>query len=195
MSFERLCIDLPVEPLLARIDPAWWNAITIRQDFLGSAHHATQCIYLRGPAGFSVDEYFTDLTSVDYPVLPSVIDVLMPVLRPVLTALRWIELGRVLLVRLPACTALEPHIDEGAYAAHFERYHVVLSSNERCALVVDEVEQHMAPGEAWRFDHRKTHYAYNAGTTDRVHLIIDAVPYGGSDGVGPSNAGPHGPDA
>lgn len=190
MNFERLCTDLPVAPLLAAIQPDWWRHITIRQDFLGSAHHATQCIYLRGPAGFSFEECFVDHTSIDYPLLPSVIDVLMPVLRPVLRALRWVELGRLLLVRLPAGAALEPHIDEGAYAEHFERYHVALSTNEQCALVVDGEAQPMAAGEAWRFDHRKTHHAYNTGSTDRVHLIIDAVPYRSSDGVSTRLAGP-----
>lgn len=176
MRFERICEGLPVEPLLQLIDanPDWWNAITIRQNFLGSAHHQTQCIHLRGPTSFVFEDAFMRTETLDYPLLESCIDALMPVLRPLLTAIDWSDLGRILIVRLPPGCALDPHVDEGRYAAHFARFHVALRANDQCALVVEDQPQHMAPGEAWWFNHRTTHSAHNHGDTERIHLIVDA---------------------
>jgi hypothetical protein len=177
MSFERICEALPVAPLLDVIDahPDWWNEIVIRQIFLGSAHHMTQSIHLRGPTSFTYEDAFLSTVTLDYPLLEPLMPVLMPVLGPLLSAIGFKELGRVLIVRLPAGGALDSHIDQGAYAEYFTRYHVALRTNEDCALVVDDEPQHMAVGEAWRFDHRKMHYAVNRGDIERIHLIVDAV--------------------
>lgn len=175
--FTQVCEALPVEPLMQLIDanPDWWQQITIRQQFLGSAHHATQSIHLRGPTSFTFDDVFLDTASLDYPLLARCIDALMPVLRPLLRAIQWRELGRVLIVRLPAGAQLDEHVDEGRYAKHFARFHVPLRTNEQSALVVEDSHLLMPAGEAWWFNHRRSHWAYNAGETDRVHLIVDAV--------------------
>lgn len=177
MNFECVATDLETGPLLAQLDanPDWWRHITMRQDFLGSAHHATNCIYLRGPLGFTIEEYFQDLSAIDYPLLPEVLPALMRVMKPLLDAIQWAELGRILIVRLPAGYALDEHIDQGDYARHYSRFHVPLATNEQCELRVGGEAQHMETGEAWWFDHHKPHYAHNKGETDRVHLIVDAV--------------------
>lgn len=176
MNFERICDGLDVEPLLQLVDanPDWWNEITIRQEFIGSAHHATQAIHLRGPASFTFDDVFVDTGAHDYPLIVPTLDALMMVLRPLLTAIDFTDIGRVMIVRLPAGGELDPHIDQGRYAAHYQRFHVALRTNDRCALVVDGETQHMAAGEAWWFDHRKPHSAFNHGDTERLHLIVDA---------------------
>jgi hypothetical protein len=178
MNFKRICEGLPIEPLLKQLDahPDWWNEIVIRQIFLGSAHHMTQSIHLRGPVSFCYEDAFLSTETHDYPLLAPLMPALMPVIGSLLSAIRYSELGRVLIVRLPPGGALDPHIDQGAYAEHFTRYHVALRTNEDCALVVDDEPQHMAAGEAWWFEHRKTHSAFNRGSVERIHLILDAVP-------------------
>lgn len=178
MNFERLLTGLPVEPLLQKLtaNPAWWTEETLRQEFLGSAHYATQTIFLRGPRGFSFEEYFGETYAEDYPRLAEVIDEVMPIVRPLLKAIQWrSDLGRILVVRMPAGAALDEHTDEGEYAAHFARFHVPLVTNPGCNLTCDRERQHMEAGEAWWFDHRAPHSAHNKGETDRIHLIVDAV--------------------
>jgi quercetin dioxygenase-like cupin family protein len=194
MNFERLLCGLPVEPLAAKLaaNPDWWNAITLRQDFLGSPHYDTETIFLRGPAGFSFEAYFQQADALDYHLLSSVMDELMPVLRPLLLAIDWQELGRILLVRMPPGAALDEHTDEGHYAETYARFHVPLVTNPGCSLTVDRERQHMEAGEAWWFDHRRPHSAHNTGETARIHLIVDAVSarYKTGRHDGPCDTGP-----
>lgn len=177
MNFERILTGLPVQALADTLaeNPEWWHAITMRQDFLGSPHEQTETIFLRGPRAFTLEGYFGEADALDYHLLPAVIDELMPLVRPLLDAIEWSELGRILLVSMPAGGNLEEHTDEGEYARHYTRYHVPVTTNPDCALVVDGVHQHMAAGDAWLFNHRAPHWAYNAGESERIHLIVDAV--------------------
>ncbi|WP_176125784.1 aspartyl/asparaginyl beta-hydroxylase domain-containing protein [Paraburkholderia youngii] len=177
MNFERLLTGLPVAPLAAALadSPEWWQRITTRQDFLGSPHEGTETIFLRGPLDFTLEEYFGETYAADYPELAAVIDELMPIVRPLLQAIEWKELGRMLLVRMPPGVALDEHTDEGAYAEHYSRFHIPLATNGQCELVVNGQPQHMQAGEAWWFNHRAPHSAHNMGETERVHLIVDAV--------------------
>jgi membrane peptidoglycan carboxypeptidase len=48
---------LNVEPLLQQLaaHPELWDEITVRQAYPGSAHADTQCIFVRGPLGFTPD--------------------------------------------------------------------------------------------------------------------------------------------
>lgn len=173
---KTLLTGLPVRRLLDVIHPMHWQEITIRQAFPGSAHHATQAIYLRGPRSF-LDPF--GIESVDYPLLQYYVTQLMPVIRPLLKLIEYSDLGRVMLVKLPAGKTLDLHCDEGAYAEHYQRFHVALSGNAECSLTVydDGVTKHHADdGDAFWFNHRKQHTASNLGDSDRVHLIVDAVP-------------------
>lgn len=193
MTFARLLEGLPVEPLAALLDahPDWWKQITMRQDYLGSAHHETECIYLRGPRSFDFEHYFGESWAGDFPRLRDTLTHLMPVMRPLLDAIGWQELGRVMLVRMPAGAQLEEHTDEGPYAEHYSRYHVPIVTNAHCEMWVDGETQHMAAGDAWWFNHRVPHTAYNNGDAARIHLIVDAVPRDYRlDTDGPCNPGP-----
>lgn len=176
--FERLATGLDVQPIIDRIEamPELWAEITARQDYTGSAHKDTECIFARGPYSFTPYYYMFDLGSYDYPAMDTLADVLIPVLRPLLTDVLGVtELGRVLIVNLKAGGVVKPHIDEGTYADHFARFHVALTSNDRCMLEVGDDQAAMHPGEAWWFDHKQRHSAFNLGTTDRWHIILDAV--------------------
>jgi len=176
--FERLATDLDVQPIIDRIEamPELWAEITARQDYTGSAHKDTECIFARGPYSFTPYYYMFDLGSYDYPAMDKLGDVLIPVLRPLLTeVLAVTELGRVLIVNLKAGGLVKPHVDEGTYADHFARFHVALTGNDHCMLEVGNDQACMRPGEAWWFDHKQQHSACNLGQTDRWHIILDAV--------------------
>jgi hypothetical protein len=177
MNFELITTGLNVNPLLDLIDanPELWGDITIRQSFPGSAHHDTECIFVLGPKGFTVADYFMDLSALDYPAVHKLMPGLIGVVQPVVKQLGVTELGRILIVRLQAGGVIDEHIDTGRYAEHYSRFHIALRTNPGCELVVGGEAQHMAAGEAWWFNHRKLHSGHNRGSEPRIHVIIDAV--------------------
>ena len=83
-TFERGGTGLDVEPIRARLEemPHLWDEITARQEYTGSAHKDTQCIYPRGPYKFTPYYYMFHTGAYDYPVMDTMADVLLPVLRP-----------------------------------------------------------------------------------------------------------------
>ena len=178
MNFDRIATGLDVAPLLAALDamPELWGEITLRQDYPGSAHHDTDCIFLRGPRSFTPEDYFFDLGSFDYPAMDKLADALVPLLRQLLQdVLQVEELGRVLIVRLKPGGHVDAHVDEGDYADHFARFHVALTGEPGSVLTAGGEVQHFAPGEAWWFDHKVEHTADNLGDVPRIHIIFDAV--------------------
>jgi hypothetical protein len=177
-NFELIATGVDVAPIIAALDamPELWDEITIRQDHPGSAHHDTDCIFLRGPRAFTVEDYLYDLGAYDYPAMDKLASVLVPVLRPLLQdALRVDELGRVLIVRLKPGGHIDPHVDEGDYADHYSRFHLALTGDACSTLTAGGETQHFAPGELWWFDHKAEHTAANASDQPRIHIIIDAV--------------------
>jgi hypothetical protein len=165
---------LSVQPLLDALLPDMWEDITIRQQYPGSAHADTECIFLRGPRNFF---NFFDTTAQDYPRLPQLIDALTPVLLPLLATIDCApdELGRVMLVKLKPLGHVKLHTDEGAYADAFQRHHVVLSTNDRCTYACGDTTAKHVAGDAFWFDHHKPHHSHNYGSTDRIHLIVDTL--------------------
>lgn len=70
--------------------------------------------------------------------------------------------------------------DAGIRPGTLARIHIPLVSNPE--VVFDgwlpdgtQVRRHFAVGSVWYLDTRKPHRAVNAGRTDRIHLVVDAV--------------------
>ena len=178
MNFERLQTGIDVAPIRDALAacPTLWRMITARQDYPGSAHRDTQCIFIRGPEAFTPEAYQGTVTAIDYPAAATPLGVaVQAILGPLLEALGVSELGYVLVVSLKAGGVIDEHVDEGAYAEHYERFHLAITGEPSAALIVNGERQHFAPGELWRFDHRSSHWAENPGATDRIHVIFDAV--------------------
>jgi hypothetical protein len=153
-----------------------WDVFTARQDAPGSAHHDTRCIVLRAPVGdiLTPDVVFNELQSVDtnaVEYLPAVRDLCVAACE----RLGVKELGRVMLVELAPGGHIDRHFDDGAYAAHYQRFHLVLQSDEGNSFTNGDESIHMKPGELWQFNHRIEHEVTNASARPRIHLIIDAT--------------------
>lgn len=173
-NFKLLARDLPVEAALDELggNPLW-DAFTARQDAPGSAHHDTRCIVLRGPEVFTIDSVFNDMEAVDYVTieqLPAVAELA----RAALAKIRPGTLGRVMLAELKPDGHIDRHADEGAYAEHYDRFHVVLMSAEGNTFTNGDETIHMQDGELWQFNHRAEHEVHNNSNAPRIHLIIDA---------------------
>lgn len=55
------------------------------------------------------------------------------------------------------------------------RLHVALATNDAVEFYVDGERVIMAPGECWYLDLSRPHRLANRGTTDRIHLVVDAI--------------------
>lgn len=177
----RVASDLPIRAMLAAVEarPDLWGAITERQEHPASPHRDTEAVFLRWCAGRDVVSVFTDLHTVDYPALHVLHRAAWPLLDTVYAAVGGLEMGRAMVVNLKPRGFITPHADEGAYADHFERFHVPLRTSSDCFFHVDgdrgTETVRMRPGELWWFDHKRTHWVGNCSDEPRWHLIVDIV--------------------
>jgi len=173
-----LATDLPIQPILEYLNenPSIWSEIKTRQEYRWSPHKHTESVFVRGPTGFTPRQFFSCLGSHDYPAKDRLDPHLAPLFeRLIPDVLPVVEMGRVLLVDLKAGKTVRQHIDMGEYADHFSRFHVVLSTNSACINSTGGQADHWKVGECWWFNHKRKHFAANAGDTGRIHLILDAV--------------------
>ena len=180
-AFLRIRDNLNVRPLIQELDSnlSLWSQITKRQDYEGSAHKETQSIFLRWCRGGSVEEAFTDLDAIDYPALDA-----LPAARALMGDFTEItkvqKVGRCLLTLLPPGSRITAHADEGAYAEHYQRFHICVmnffDSNFYCHRDDTYGEfVNMSGGELWWFNHQQKHWVNNDSAYPRVTMIIDAV--------------------
>lgn len=83
--------------------------------------------------------------------------------------------ARVTLVNLPAGKLVTPHADEQIYTHVINRFHIPIITNDEVYFSVNDQTVNMEIGECWEVNNAKIHGAYNLGSTDRVHLMIDII--------------------
>lgn len=147
---------------------AAWGDNTVRQSYPGTAHSDTKTIVLRGPANWPTAQH--DLSAVDggY-ALPAV----QRCVTCALALLPFKEVGRVFVVSLRAGGHIARHRDEGAYAEHYSRMHLVLQSEVGNTFDCGSESKRLRPGEVWSFNHREEHEVWNKSASPRIHIIID----------------------
>jgi hypothetical protein len=95
-----------------------------------------------------------------------------------------VRLGRCRFMLLRPKTGLSVHTDREV------RYHLVLQTNSKSYVAVNEISinlkksvlpsratcYHLPADNCWyRVDTRQTHWVYNGGGTDRIHLVVCAT--------------------
>ncbi len=153
-----------------------WDWFTLRQDAVGSPHHDTRTIVLRDAASevMTNDIAFNMIEAIDTDSIQW-----LPAVRDLCAAacarLGVTELGRVMLVELAPGGHIDLHVDEGEYAAYYDRFHLPLQSDAGNWFMNGSEQLHMKPGELWQFDQHTEHEVFNKSATPRIHLIIDAI--------------------
>lgn len=175
-NFTRIAERMEVQPALRELatQPDLWKLLTARQDTPGSPHHDTECIVLRGPKTVTIESVFSDVEADWLPYIAALPELHAAVSKCVAQLGAVTKLGRVMVVNLKAGGAIDEHRDEGAYAEHYERFHLVLSSAPGNWFECGSTTRYLQPGELWQFNHRKLHRVKNCSAEDRIHIIIDA---------------------
>lgn len=177
-SFRLVASGIEVGPLLERLrgDPDLWLAEHGRQNYAGSAHRESQAIVLRWCKEKTVQAAFTEIEAVDCPAAEKLMPQAGAAFDAALDAVGEVEYpGRAMITRLKPWGRVYPHSDEGAYAEHYDRFHLCLAADEGSVFRVGAESFTAKPGELWWFNHKREHSVENNGKADRVHLIIDAV--------------------
>lgn len=183
-GFKKVAEGISISEMVAALyhNHEAWEQIKARQETPGSAHSETKTIFLRWAPEFTIDAVFNQIEAIDCPMLKvfpeatDLVNAFCKILNPT-------QLGRVIITSLRAHGKIDPHVDEGAYADHYQRFHIPISCGEGSKFCVSyndgegptQETVHMKPGELWWFDNKKTHWVENPCDTARVHVIFDAV--------------------
>lgn len=171
---DRLKLPLAFDPDRLRADldavDRDWIDHMVRQNYAGS----WSVLPLRHSAGAThpVMMIYSDPTAtefVDGPLLAAT-----PYFREVLAAFQC-PLTVVRLMRLTSGSVIKPHRDHDLAAEQgVARLHVPITTNPDVEFLLNGAPVAMAPGEVWYLRLMDSHSVVNYGTSDRVHLVIDA---------------------
>jgi hypothetical protein len=172
--FTKIAEGVDVVPLLNALSVRrdLWNQNSLRTTHALSPHQQTDdiwCMFNRIPDDAA--EVIDDVEVVPYPAWFE-----LPIRPLVLDLMRRVDghrLGRVLISRLgPGCTIPE-HVDQGAPATYYERYHLALQSHPGAMNHSGRESVNYRMGEMWWFDNTAPHSIVNNSTDDRICLVMD----------------------
>jgi len=130
-------------------------------------HRAARAVFLRGYAPAEGDKPIEDRPVLGrLPYVRFIIETLVPA-RP----------QRCLLAKLPAATAIPPHIDRAPYFSKTLRLHMAVETHEQAWMLCAGQGYVMWPGEVWVLNNSAEHAVWNGHSVlSRTHLICDFLP-------------------
>lgn len=174
--FQQIAQGVDTLPLLLDLfrQPALWDQNPART--AGGPFIGTSDIWCR----FRDPGELTGAASYAEPFIPQfwpawhALPHLRPLVMALMTRMEAVQLGLVLITRVPPGGQVAPHHDRGRWAAEFYgcKVAVPLSSNDRCTNTCEDERVVMHTGEAWLFENQVTHSTVNEGESDRITLIV-----------------------
>lgn len=148
-----------------------WIAHFVKQNYEGD----WSVLPLRGVAGarHPVMMIYSDPAATDYEDTPLLEH--CPYIREMLARFAC-DLHAVRLMRLTPGSIIKEHSDHDLSVEDgCVRIHIPVTTNPLVEFELNRRRVAMAPGSAWYLRLSDPHRVANKGTTDRVHLVIDAV--------------------
>lgn len=175
-NFQLLTSNLEVTTLLNQINrqPNLWDENTLRTKHPGTAHSQVSDIWVwfNDIAPLLEDKVINDKEVIPYRAWKE-----LPALRPIIFALmRQVEavrLGRVIITRLPPGKEITPHVDMGAPAEYYSRFHLAIQCLPGNIFKIGDEEVSFRTGEIWWIDNKIQHSVINNSGDDRIVCIID----------------------
>lgn len=174
-GFTKIFEQLDVVPLLAALatKPHLWNANPLRTTFPGSPHADCDDIWLWfNEIPTDPNDVVDDILTNPYPAwfeLPQAHGLVFDLMRRV----GGVQLGRVLITRLPPGKSIPEHADSGAPATFYQRFQIALQSRPGCLFSVGEEVIQFAMGECWWIDNEQPHSVLNNSDDDRLAMVVD----------------------
>lgn len=167
-------------------NPELWKENTWRQDYVVkllrpvSPQKDTEAIMFRWAPENTIESVRDSIEVVNNEKNLKLCPEIFPIIMDCLNACGSSRLGRLFIAKLKPGGFVIPHCDFGMYSDQFERFHLVLSSDEGNKFFVQDSKGHtetlhMKPGEFYWFNHKSLHWAENKSQSPRMHLIMDCV--------------------
>lgn len=177
-NFEKIDCQVDVSALLKQLEehPQLWDQHPERKIGYGSPHSEMSDIWVRfrdKSELLEVKHYAESHTPVWYPSRRILTEV-ERISLDMMTLFRAVQLGGVLITKIPPSGEIKPHNDRGRWHPEFfnTKVYIPLQSNDGCINTCQDDQVNMKTGEVWVFDNLKTHSVQNNGDTDRITLII-----------------------
>lgn len=156
-------------------NPQLWDEFDIRTNHPQSPHREMSDIFVRYNAreNFKGDRHrFNDPHEPVWWKAAEKLPAVQPIVADLMQAVGGIQLGMVLITRLPAGKECYPHIDMGWHATTYSKYAVQIASHPKQHFYVENERLSAVPGECYFFDNSKRHGVVNASDQDRVTMIV-----------------------
>ena len=167
-----------VEPLPLRLELArnehLWDARPDRRLYAGTPHAAMTDITVR----YMPEADLTDLEvrrrehrNVFWPAwhaLPS----LRPVVFGLMARVMAVELGSILITRLPPGKSIEPHSDAGSWAPEYYNTKAHWTVQGSALVTCEDEACWFHTGAIWTFNNLLVHSVENQGDEDRISVIV-----------------------
>ncbi len=175
-NFVRMAERVDVLPVVAAIaqHPDLWDEHTLRTRHPQTAHAQASDIWV----WFNdVNPAAIEAVADDKDVIPyrawSVIPQVRPIVFDLMRRVEAVRLGRVIITRLAPGKQITPHVDGGAPATYYSRFHVALQSLPGALFNAGGEAVNMKTGEVWWFDNQALHSVVNNSADDRIVMIVD----------------------
>lgn len=171
MKIKRILQGVPVAPVLwaLQANQQLWNQHTTRTEATDSPHHGLDDIWARyGDPARASDDAPHDAhwyQSADVLGVRSICHDLMRFVEGV-------ELGGVLITRIPPGASVKPHTDPGWHARRYEKFGVQIASAPGQRFCFEGEELETRPGDVFWFDNAHTHWVTNDTPYERITMIV-----------------------
>lgn len=149
--------------------PQLWNEHTARTAPENSPHHGLDDIWVRygSPKCAETGE---EHQAFWYPSAELLM--VKPIVDAVFSLVDGVELGGVLITRIPAGAMCKPHEDHGWHARYYEKFAVQIESAPAQRFHFEGASLETKPGDLFWFDNQYLHWVNNPTNYERVTMII-----------------------
>ena len=171
MKISRIATGIDVGPVLwaLREHPQLWNQNPERTESEASPHHEADDIWIR----FGDPERVKDGAPHDSHWYPGA-DILgvKSMCLDLMRGVNGVELGGVLITRIPAGKCVKPHTDPGWHARRYDKFAIQITSAPGQVFYVEDEQLETRPGDVFTFDNSFTHWVTNPTPYERVTMIV-----------------------
>jgi aspartyl/asparaginyl beta-hydroxylase (cupin superfamily) len=83
-----------------------------------------------------------------------------------------VQLGGVLITKLPPGGEITPHVDGGWHAEYYDKYLVPIQNEKGAVFCYNDIELQPKDGEIYGFRNDVQHWVKNESNSDRIVMVV-----------------------